>query len=128
MFVDAGAINETSESAPVRIMCDASVTNQRVSSIGVVIVNHSGWTADVECEDIGTGYSTIEAECEAMQRALDALRATVHVQHVNVYTDCEPALKAIRERDGIRDGYEYVSFAWVPREDNRVADAIADMA
>lgn len=120
---------ETTASSPLKVYCDAAVNHDSgLAAVGWHICNHNGATIHIEGEHIGTGYTTMTAEQEAIKRILGELARWRKIQHVVVCTDCQPA-KGRLERPGVgleQDSFDNISLKWVPREQNRVADSIAE--
>ena len=58
-------------------------------------------------------------------RSLKALNDYDDVQHVKVYTDCKPAYRNI-DLDAWSEEFDSLTIKWIPREENALADLIAD--
>jgi len=116
---------ETTPSTPLKLYSDASYQENGFSSAGWVFANHNGKPLEVNGAALGSGFDSVEAEMEAIRRGVDALGAYCQVDHIKVFSDCEPALYHIEE-DDIREEFDSVTMEWIPREENQVADIAAD--
>lgn len=127
MNLKTDSVAPTTKHSPVRIKCDGAKDHQRdMSAVGIVYKSHSGRTIDLIGQTIGSNYTTVEAEIEAIVRALDMVSDVDAIQHVTVLSDCTHAIHAVEDRDLCGDDYEQVSVEWIPREDNTEADWVAD--
>lgn len=118
---------KTTASSPIKVYCDAAFDhNSRLAAVGWHICNHNGATVHVEGEHIGTGYTTNTAEVEAVERILEELGRWYKIQHVKVFTDSKSAVSRLTDAELEHDDFESVNVEWVPREQNRVADTIAE--
>lgn len=116
---------KTTPSTPIKVYCDASRTEDDFSVAGWAYTDHNdGFLEKAGC-DLGIEPSSIRAEMEAMRRSLEALNDYDDVQHVKVYTDCKPAYRNM-DLDAWSEEFDSLTIKWIPREENTLADLIAD--
>lgn len=119
----------TTPQTPLKLYTDASLNhNTGISTAGFVFAKHTGEPTDTGCCTLGSGYNTVGAEQEAIKRALDVLDGYEQVNHVIVHSDAKNVVSRIDE-DALENGQlESVRLEWIPREENSIADALAEKA
>lgn len=97
-----------------------------MSHAGWAFCNHNGRPHEIRGQDIGKGYTSIQAECESMRRAIDGVAHFDHINHIKVYSDSIHAVRKLEDSEyADHDAYRSVNFEWVPREENQPADVAA---
>lgn len=116
---------ETSQSTPLKFYADASHQDDGMSFAGWVFADHNGKPLEVSGSALGKGWDSVNAEMEAVTRGLKGIGSYQQVQHVKVLSDCKPALYHL-ESMTLDRMFESVTLEWIPREDNQIADMVAD--
>jgi ribonuclease HI len=102
------SLPNTTQHTPVKLFSDASHNHDNgISTAGWVFADHNGAPIETASQNLGKGYSTVQAEKEAAIRGLDIIRQYTDAAHVIVYMD---------------------SYKWIPREENSIADSISRCA
>jgi len=118
---------ETTTSTPLKVHCDASHNHStEISSGGVVFSTHTGVPIDTVPFNLGKGYDTNSAEEETIKRAISILDSYNQVQHIKVYTDSKVSIESLSNVELSVGNFESVTLDWIPREENMIADAIAN--
>lgn len=119
----------TKPNTPLKVYCDASHRDGGMSHAGWAFCNHNGRPLEIRGQDIGTGYTTNEAEKESMVRAIDGIAHLSHVNYIKVYSDSIHAVGQLEDSAFIEahDGFDSIKVEWIPREQNQTADVAASM-
>lgn len=118
---------ETTASTPLKVHSDATKNySTEMSSAGWLFSSHNGKPLDAKGCKLGKGYNITDAEIEAIKRVVKAVNSYNQVQHLKIYADCENAVNILDRGDLKANNYEYVTIEWIPREENFIADIIAD--
>lgn len=119
-------LTQTKTHSPLNVYTDATSTDtKRLSVAGWVFCNHNGKVIDTLSQELGTNLESCQAEAEALRRVVSGLEQSAITQHVNFYTDCKPAIPRV-EWSTPRNNFKDLSVTWVPREENKLADMVAD--
>lgn len=117
----------TTKNTPIKVFCDATqYEDQGLAAVGWLFTDHSERVLDTHGQELGTGYTSVQAENAAVKRVLGALNSYNQAQHVKVYTDCHPVTDQLSGVDLATGNFESVTLDWIPREDNQIADTLAD--
>lgn len=116
---------KTSTSTPLKFYSDASHQENGMSFAGWVFADHNGKPLEISGSALGKGWDSVDAEMEAITRGLKGIGSYQQVQHVKVLSDCKPALYHL-ESMTLDRMFETVNTQWIPREQNQVADMVAD--
>lgn len=117
---------ETTSKSPLKVYSDAtSVEEVSLSVAGWVFCNHNGKVLDTLSQHLGTNLKSCQAEVRALQRVVDGLASMSEVDHVILHTDCQPAVPQVNWSRNSEE-FESLSVKWIPREENRLADMVAD--
>lgn len=119
------SLPETTQSTPLKLYCDANKQSDGMAYAGWVFADHNGKPIEITGNSLGKGWDTVEAEVESVIRALNGINHYDQVQHVKVYTDCKAAVYDLEDIK-LDKMYETVTVDWIPREENQVADIVAD--
>jgi ribonuclease HI len=120
-------IPETTPHTPIKVYCDASHHPDSIASVAWVFTDHNGALLDTSGCNLGNGYTSVQAENAAVKRVLRALNSYNQAQHVKVYTDCKPVVHQLENVNLAKGNYESVTLEWIPREENQIADQLADL-
>jgi hypothetical protein len=115
---------ETTLYTPVKVRTDVCPDEWGNYHMGAVCADHNGGVLDVSIGQLGSGFTLIEAEVEAMVRILSSLAGS-EIEHVKGYTDNTGAVGRI-EDDGVLDEFELATIEYQGREHNALADILAD--
>lgn len=115
----------TTQSTPLKVYCDAARGKDDFCTVGWVYTDHNGAFADEGGCELGKQPDSVQAEMEAIKRSLSVLDGYNHVNHVKVYTDCQPVLNHLDE-ETLGVGFENLTLNWIERGQNKLADLIAD--
>lgn len=119
-------LTETTTHSPLKVYTDATSTEKAGLSVaGWVFCNHNGKVLDTFSQELGTNLESCQAETEALRRVVSGLAVMSETKHVNLYTDCQPAIPRV-EWTSLNEGFEDLSVTWIPREENKLADMVAD--
>lgn len=119
-------LTETTTHSPLKVYTDATSTEKAGLSVaGWVFCNHNGKVLDTLSQELGTNLESCQAEAEALRRVVSGLAVMSEAKHVNLYTDCQPAIPRV-DWSGFDEAFESLSLQWIPREENRLADMKAD--
>lgn len=126
MTIQSLDLPETTKQTPLKVYCDAAYKSRdKISAAGWHICTHNDQTVETHAQMIGKGYTTVEAEKEAIRRIINSLKAYAQVQHIILYTDCNSVLKHISARELDHASFEYINLETVERENNEIADMLA---
>jgi ribonuclease HI len=118
---------ETTANSPLKAYCDASIERGTgLAAAAWTITDHNGRILETVDSELGKGYGSVEAEAQAMKILCRWLHGYNQVQHLTVYTDCRPAIYHAEKE--VWDNYESLSYEWIPREKNELADKLAEYA
>lgn len=120
------SLPNTTRHTPVKLFSDASHNHDNgISTAGWVFADHNGAPIETASQNLGKGYSTVQAEKEAAIRGLDIIRQYTDAAHVIVYMDSKNAIRGLNEHT---DFFKSLSYKWIPREENSIADSISRCA
>ena len=117
---------ETSVNTPIKVFSDISLLQNGKASVGWVFANHNGKPFYTKGKPLGENYDTAtEAEVEGIERAIKILIKLNKVRHIKILTDSKSAIYHINKEE-YSYRFENMSINWIPREENHIADIVAD--
>ena len=117
---------ETSVNTPIKVFSDISLLQNGKAAVGWAFTNHNGKPFYTTGERLGENYDAASAaEREGIERAIKILMKRNQVRHIKILTDSKPAIHHINKEE-YSHRFENMSINWIPREENHIADIIAD--
>jgi len=116
----------TSKHSPLTVYCDATIDYETsLAAVGWALCNHNGKVLQKHGEQLGRNIDTNAAEVEGVKRIIRYLSNIDCVKHVHIYTDCNTVAEKVNTSYS-RNTFEKLSISWIPREQNVIADMVAE--
>ncbi len=104
----------------LKVYCDASF-HPETGRAGIAVVVYRDEIPVYLMTDEIEAHNPSDAECIALRRGTEEIRAYYPDEPYVLYTDCKTVADKIREETALK-------IEWIPRDKNMVADALADCA
>lgn len=118
---------ETTSHSPLKVYSDASSTEKGHATAGWAFCNHNGKFLTRHSQQLGLNVDSVRAEVMSLTRAINGLADMDGVRHVKFYTDCQPCIRHVNPVT-LTEEFANATLQWIPREENVVADMVADHA
>lgn len=118
---------ETTINSPLKVYSDACSSHSGQATAGWAFCNHNGKFLAKHSQQLGHNVESVRAETMALTRVINGLADMDGVRHVKFHTDCKPCIRHINPRTLTKE-FDHATLQWIPREENVVADMVADQA
>jgi len=120
-------LTETTADTPCKLYCDAGKAQHALTyGCGWVFCDHTGRVQEIDGATLSIEQNTVEAEQQAIERGIEILAGKRHIEHLIVYSDCEPAVRKANSDIGeLGAAFESIRIEHIPRSENQLADVIA---
>lgn len=123
-YVEKMDLPKTARSKPLVVYSDATVRPDGMAICGWAFCNHNHAFICHHIEHLGEMKSS-QAEKESVKRIIQDLDQLDHVKHLKVHSDFATGIKNLDITEDYQ--FEYLSVDWIPREENTMADLVAEL-